>query len=199
MSDLERLRYDAWTRQLERMRAMQYAYHRKFFGLLLVSTLVGGVALAWGSVFSLIAVCFGLVTTGVSAAFLLHFCNFARTHARALEGQINRLLQQRTLIASELEADYFYPPQSPVLDVGELWPSRFFDFYTRHFCGLWAIMTGWALWQLWHHLLPEPFLVLMLAWAAWAGVNVVYVQTWFRGAAEQRMAERLKAELGQPL
>ena len=38
-ADRTRLEYDALTRQLERMRAMQYAYNRKFFALLLVSTL----------------------------------------------------------------------------------------------------------------------------------------------------------------
>ncbi|MEN9778727.1 MAG: hypothetical protein RJB04_2482, partial [Verrucomicrobiota bacterium] len=46
-ADRIRLEYDALTRQLERMRAMQYAYNRKFFALLLVSTLVAISLLLW--------------------------------------------------------------------------------------------------------------------------------------------------------
>ena len=80
-----RLEYDSLTRQLERMRAMQYAYNRKFFALLLVSTLVAGGLILWDHWKGWLVVCFGLVSTGVTASFLLHFCDVARVHARRLK------------------------------------------------------------------------------------------------------------------
>lgn len=196
MSDADRLQFDVLTRQLERMRAMQYAYHRKFFTLLLISTLVAAFCLAFPSRFTLAFVCFGLVTTGVSAAFLLHFCDFARTHARALETRLNQLMGERVLIASELESEYFYPHEQPRFQPILAWPTRFFDFYTLHFCAAWGLMTAYALWRLFVGLTPGVFLMFLFGWMTWASINGLYVMIWFRGAAERRMAKTLRTAYG---
>lgn len=194
MIDTDRLRYDALTRQLERMRAMQYAYNRKFFTLLLVST----TGLLWAfhvhTPASLVAVCFGLVTTGVTASFFLHFGDFARVHARALERCLNQLLGGRVLIASELEADYFYPHEARKfsgLVLGR--PLTFFSFFTLHFCGVWGLATVAAGWRLHQLLAPSTFLLLAAIYLFWALTNVAFLGNWFlQGTAERRLAQSLR-------
>ena len=197
MSDCDRLKYDALTRQLERMRAMQYAYHRKFFTLLLVSSLGAGIALAVPTILSQVLACFGLVTTGVTAAFLLHFADFARTHARALEGRLNRLLEERVLIAADLEGEYFYPHGQPrPARFAVEWPSTFFSFYTLHFCGLWTLVILVAGFRLWNGTSPGLFAGLALLFALWTGANGIFLIQWFRGAALRRMEEQLRDAYG---
>ncbi|MFM7101123.1 MAG: hypothetical protein ACKO3N_08120 [Verrucomicrobiota bacterium] len=194
MTDADRLRYDALTRQLERMRAMQYAYNRKFFTLLLVST----AGLLWAfhvpTPASLVAVCFGLVTAGVTASFFLHFCDFARVHARALERRLNRLLGERVLVASELEADYFYPHEARKFSG---WvPGRrltFFSFFTLHFCGVWGLATAAAGWRLHQLLAPATFQFLATLYLLWALANAAFLGRWFIPAtAERRLARALR-------
>ncbi|MBX3733394.1 MAG: hypothetical protein KF791_12455 [Verrucomicrobiae bacterium] len=194
MHEVDRLKYDALTRQLERMRAMQYAYHRKFFTLLLVSTLLGGFLLFLRTTAAHTLLVAGLISTGVSASFLLHFADFARTHARALEQRINRLLGERLLIASDLEAEYFYPhdaPRPPAPRAG--WPSTFFNAYTLHFCLLWAAGIVLAGYRLWEALIPRDFLGIVAILLLWAALNAVYLRHWFRGAALHRMNQQLRA------
>lgn len=193
-----RLEYDALTRQLERMRAMQYAYNRKFFALLLVSTLVALGLIFWGRWAGLLVVCFGLVTTGFTASFFLHFCDFARVHARALEARINILLGTRTLIASELEADYFYPHASAKISGFSLeQPGSFFSVYTLHFCGVWGALVLWCASSLWDELEPGRWFLWAFIWAGWCGVNVAYLRWWFEDSgAEARMARQLAEAYG---
>ena len=197
-ADRIRLEYDALTRQLERMRAMQYAYNRKFFALLLVSTLVGLGLILWGRWAGQLVVCFGLVTTGVTASFFLHFCDFARVHARALEARINAILGRRVLIASELEADYFYPHASPKLSGFSFErPGSFFSAYTLHFCGVWAALVFWCAVQLWDQLAAGAWFLWALIWLGWCGSNAGYLHWWFgKSGAEARMARRLAQAYG---
>lgn len=200
MTDADRLRYDALTRQLERMRAMQYAYNRKFFTLLLVST----AGLLWAfhvhTPASLVAACFGLLTTGVTASFFLHFGDFARVHARALERRLNQLLGERVLVASELEADYFYPHETRKFSGLVLgWPLTFFSFFTLHFCGVWALATAAAGWRLHQLLAPATFQVLAAIYLLWAFANVAYLGLWFIPAtAERRLAQALREAYETP-
>ena len=197
-AEVDRLQYDALTRQLERMRAMQYAYHRKFFTLLLLSS----AGLAWalwnGSPAALTLLLFGLVTTGVTASFFLHFCDFARVHAAALERRINRLLGGRLLMAGELEADYFYPPASPRISGFSLAaPRSFFSVFTLHFCILWGGVSLYALGQILRYHTGAYGWVLP-AYVVWLGVNVAYLIHWFVPArAERRMMATLEAGLGE--
>jgi hypothetical protein len=194
MNDSDRLEYDALTRQLERMRAMQYAYNRKFFILLLVSTLAAVGLILHGSREGLVVVGFGLVTTGVTASFFLHFCDFARVHARALEGRINRLLGREVLVASELEAAYFYPHVSPKFSGFSLSaPATFFSAFTVHFTVVWGGLVLWAAARLRDRLEGTPFWILAAAWTVWAGAQAAYLYWWFvHSGAEARLAERLE-------
>ena len=198
VTERDKCLYDAWTRQLERMRAMQYAYNRKFFVLLAVSSLGVAAAFHLGSMELMALVGPGLVTTGVAASFFLHQCDFARVHARAMERRINRLLGGRALIASELEAEYFYPHAAPKLS-GVTWGGRWtlFKGFTLHFCVAWAAATAWAVWRL--HRGWEPG----LTWAygvglgAWALMNVGMLHAWFGDAhGERRMQEQLDEDDG---
>ncbi len=198
MTDLDRLKYETLLRQLERMRGMQYAYHRKFFALLLVSTLAAGACLVVSRGPALVFLCFGLVSTGVSAAFLLHFCDFARIHARALEERINRLAGEHLLVASQLEADYFYPLDGSRFSPAIVFSGRFFDLYTAHFCILWALMIGAAGFQIRQGVSPRAFAILAGIWGLWTLANLGFVLAWFRGAAGRRMAQTLRERLGTP-
>ena len=197
-ADRIRLEYDALTRQLERMRAMQYAYNRKFFGLLLLSTLTSLGLIFWGRWTGLLVVCFGLVSTGVSASFFLHFCDFARVHARAIEARINVLLGTRALVASELEADYFYPHASVKISGFSLErPGSFFSVYTLHFCAIWGSLVLWCAAGLWDQLAPGTWFLWAFLWAGWCGVNTAYLGWWFgRSGAEARMARHLAEAYG---
>jgi hypothetical protein len=198
MTERDRCLYDAWTRQLERMRAMQYAYNRKFFVLLLVSSAAVACAFHLGSLPLLALVGPGLVTTGMTASFFLHQCDFARVHAQAMEQRINRLLGGRVLIASELEAEYFYPHAVPKLS-GVTWgrPWTLFNWFTLHFTVSWAALTAWALWLL-HARWESPVLVAYLvALGSWAASNVWVLARWFGTArAERRMQDQLRADDG---
>lgn len=198
MTERDRCLYDAWTRQLERMRAMQYAYNRKFFVLLLASSAAALVVFHLGSPPLLALVGPGLVTTGMTASFFLHQCDFARVHARAMERRINRLLGGRVLIASELEAEYFYPHATPKLS-GVTWngPWTLFNWFTLHFTAAWAALSAWALWRLasaWETPVLFGYAILL---AAWAAGNVWVLARWFGTAqAERRMQEQLDADDG---
>ena len=199
-ADRTRLEYDALTRQLERMRAMQYAYNRKFFALLLVSTLVAGGLILWDRWMGLLVVCFGLVTTGVTASFFLHFCDFARVHARAVEARINVLLGRRVLIASELEADYFYPHASPKFSGFSFErPWTFFSVYTLHFTAVWGGMVLWSAWRLKDEMDGGVWGLGLVIWSLWSGVQGLYLKWWFmESGAEARMARRLAEAYGLP-
>ena len=81
---------DLWMDQLRRMREMQYAYHKKFFhGLYLFLVLVIG-CLLWDSPVSLALVPLLVITAGTQSCFYLHFVDFARIHARFVEGRLNQ-------------------------------------------------------------------------------------------------------------
>jgi hypothetical protein len=197
-ADRTRLEYDALTRQLERMRAMQYAYNRKFFALLLVSTLVAGGLIVWDRWMGLLLVCFGLVTTGVTASFFLHFCDFARVHARAVEARINVLLGRPVLIASELEADYFYPHASPKFSGFSFErPSSFFSVYTLHFTAVWGGMVLWSSWRLKYEMDGGVWGLGFVIWCLWSGLHGLYLKWWFmESGSETRMARHLAEAYG---
>jgi len=166
----------------------------------LVSTLVAGGLILWDHWKGWLVVCFGLVSTGVTASFFLHFCDFARVHARAIEARINGLLGSQTLIASELEADYFYPHASPKLSgFSYARPWSFFSVYTLHFCAVWGLMILSSAWRLWNQLDTGVWFLWALLWSGWSAVNGLYLLWWFGSSgAEARMARRLAEAYGLP-
>lgn len=197
MNDLDRVRYDALAAQLGRMRAMQYAYHRKFFALMGFSLVAIAAAFLHGSRAALVLLAFGLVTAGVTASFFLHFCDFARTHARALEQRINTMLGETLLNAAELEADFFYPHET--VRISGYTPSRpdtFFSFFTLHFTVVWVAAALIALWRLGDRMGGGAWLMLLVVYGAWSAVNVGFLLRWFRGDAEKRIAALLRERLG---
>ena len=179
--------------QLRRMREMQYAYHKKFFhGLCLFLVLVIG-CLLWDSSVSLALVPLLVITAGTQSCFYLHFVDFARIHARFVEGRLNQALGKSTLVGSEIEDLYFYPVDAP--KIGGFVPStplRFFSFFTFHWVLLWLALAAFALWRL----VPmmgacgTQYLILI---GLWGGLNFAYL-AWFFGNLKdaKSMSEYLK-------
>ena len=167
------------------MREMQYAYHKKFFhGLCLFLVLVIG-CLLWDSSVSLALVPLLVITAGTQSCFYLHFVDFARIHARFVEGRLNQALGKSTLVGSEIEDLYFYPVDAP--KIGGFVPStplRFFSFFTFHWVVLWLALAALALWRL----LPmmgacgTQYLILI---GLWGGLNFAYL-AWFFGKSRDR-------------
>jgi ligand-binding SRPBCC domain-containing protein len=182
--------------QLERMRAMQYQYHGKFFQWL-VGSLVGFFVLwLWGGQAGALWIPFLIVTAGVQASFYLHFCDFARMHARHLERVLNEKFGQKLLIGGDLEDIYFYAIDRPKLS-GLLpgTPFHFFSFFTLHWCVLWlagmfaAVTYGWSL-------LSEGgwgtgYLTALLLWVT---LNGVYLAWYFLKRRDLRKMDRLLAK-----
>ena len=172
---------------------MQYAYHKKFFhGLYLFLVLVIG-CLLWDSPVSLALVPLLVVTAGTQSCFYLHFVDFARIHARFVEGRLNKALGKGTLVGSEIEDLYFYSIDSP--KIGGFVPStplRFFSFFTLHWVILWLGLAAFALWRL----LPmmgscgRHYLCLL---TLWGGLNLIYL-VWFFGCrnAGKQIQSRLE-------
>lgn len=188
---------EATMQQLGRMRAMQYAYHRKFFTWMTLVFVLLVVLVVFGGDRGLCLVPFVVVTAGVQAAFFLHFCDFARVHAQALEEKINALLGTRVLMGAELEADYFYPlPAARIAGFTPSDPWSFFSAYTLHWCVLWAAAFVGSLWAiLAREGSPDHWAVAGLA-VVWGAINGGYVAWYFlRGKATRRMAAQLRERL----
>ena len=164
--------------QLRRMREMQYAYHKKFFhGLYLFLVLAIG-CLLWDSPVSLALVPLLVITAGTQSCFYLHFVDFARIHARFVEGRLNQALGKLTLVGSEIEDLYFYPVDAP--KIGGFIPSAplsFFSFFTLHWTLLWLGLAAFALWRLLPMMGPcgHHYLCLLGLWGA---LNFIYL-AWF--------------------
>ena len=166
--------------QLRRMREMQYAYHKKFFhGLYFFLVLVIG-CLLWDSPVSLALVPLLVITAGTQSCFYLHFVDFARIHARFMEGRLNKALGKSTLIGSEIEDLYFYPIDAPKFGgFVPTAPLRFFSFFTLHWVALWLGLATFALWRLLPMMGPCGCSYLALV-AFWGGLNLAYL-LWFFG------------------
>ena len=189
---LAETRIQAWLEQLRRMREMQYAYHKKFFhGLYLFLVLVIG-CLLWDSPVSLALVPLLVITAGTQSCFYLHFVDFARIHARFVEGRLNKTLGKGTLVGSEIEDLYFYPIDAP--KIGGFVPStplRFFSFFTFHWVVLWLGLAAFALWRLLPMMGPcgKHYLALL---ALWAALNFIYL-VWFFGV--RNVAKQIQSSL----
>ncbi|MDI9397634.1 MAG: hypothetical protein QM531_07545 [Candidatus Pacebacteria bacterium] len=168
-----------WMDQLRRMREMQYAYHKKFFhGLYFFLVLVIG-CLLWDSPVSLALVPLLVITAGTQSCFYLHFVDFARIHARFMEGRLNKALGKSTLIGSEIEDLYFYPIDAPKFGgFVPTTPLRFFSFFTLHWVVLWLGLAAFALWRLLPMMGPcgKHYLILIGLWAA---LNFIYLTLFF--------------------
>lgn len=201
MDEINQAKRELWLRQLERMRAMQYAYHQKFFsGLLIWLVIFLALLLVVPHPFAPALVPWLVVTAGLQSCFFLHFCDFARIHAAALERQLNAQLASRVLLAGSLEEDFFYPTQSPRLG-GVIFkaPWRFFSIFTLHWCLVWAALAlgGWMLsWEALGSAAPA----CLAAWALWILAHLLYLGWHFgTSAGNSHLATRLQKELNGPM
>ena len=174
-----------WVDQLRRMREMQYAYHKKFFHGLYFFLVVAIGCLLWDSPVSLALVPLLVITAGTQSCFYLHFVDFARIHARFVEGRLNKALGKSSLVGSEIEDLYFYPIDAP--KIGGFVPTtplRFFSFFTFHWVALWLGLATFALWRL----LPmmseygKHYLILL---GLWGGLNLIYLVWYFYTARDR--------------
>lgn len=194
-----RLQYDALTRQLERMRGMQYAYFSKFFWWVIVTFFVMIYLAIYPQSFATLALPFLVVTAGVQASFYLHFVDFARVHARALERKINQLVGDQVLLGAEIEDLYFYPLDHPKMSgLSYAKPLGFFSVYTLHWCGLWlffyVVGVYLSVWILGLGDLAAYTLPYYLLLAVWTLGNVLYLLLYFgRGHDLKAVAARLAA------
>ncbi len=191
MSDpLQALKYDALTRQLERARAMQAAYFSRFFWWIIGTAFVAVLLylIPDPSVRALLP--FGVITAGVQASFYLHFVDFARIQAAALERRLNTLLGENLFLESVLEADYFYPLEKPKLGgISSARPTTFFSAYTVHWLFLWSFFFLFGLLAAWQTLaMFRLFYVVLLA--SWSALNLGYLAWYFLGHADQTRAVR---------
>lgn len=193
-----RLQYDALTRQLERMRGMQYGYFSKFFWWVILTFLAMILLVLSPTAVGNLVLPFLVVTAGVQASFYLHFVDFARVHARAVEQKINRLLGAHTLLGAEIEDLYFYPLDKPKMSgLSFAKPFGFFSVYTLHWCGLWVLFYFYGVYlSSWTFSLGQlqgyewPYYLLL---ACWTLGNVAYLAWYFaRGADLKAVAKKLK-------
>lgn len=197
----EALLYDTTLRQLERMRGMQYAYHNKFFFWITLNF----VLLIWLQAGTggrgLVVIPFLIVTAGVQAAFYLHFCDFARIHAAAMEKKLNQMLGRRALLGASLENDYFYPlPEPKIAGFVPAAPWTFFSAYTLHWVVLWAALFIASVWQAYAAAPTAGNVLAAVLAVGWAVVNFAYVAWYFlRSGATDDLADRLEKELHTPL
>jgi hypothetical protein len=193
--NLELAKYETLTRQLERMRAMQYAYFKKFFSWIILSLMLFLVLWLLPSLPAQLLLPFLVVTAGVQASFYLHFVDFARVHARALERKLNQVLGEKVLLGSELEDAYFYPlDQSKISGVLPLNPTRFFSAYTLHWSGLWLLAYGGGLWKAWEGLEGASRLYYVVVLLGWTGLNVIYLVWFFWQQRDLRRVAKLLDE-----
>jgi len=105
--------------QLDRMRGMLFAYSNLFFrhitiwgivciALLAISTQSGAAPVA-------ALVLFVVPFAFLEAGYYFYYTVFARRHAEFIERALNARTGRETLVAHNLEAAYFYPPEAPKL------------------------------------------------------------------------------------
>jgi len=180
-------KFDLTARQLERMRSMQYAYHQKFFNWLLILLLLLVFLGVWGGTVGRLILPFLVVTGGVLASFYLHFCDFARVHATALEKKLNHLLGSEELLGGTIESMYFYPIDSPKLSG---WvpskPFRFFSAFTLHWSVLWFAVWVLGAWIGYNQLNNPYHLVYLIGLVIWSSANAIYLAYYFLNANDLR-------------
>lgn len=199
----ERIRfaYDAAMRQLERMRAMQYHYHQKFFSWISFVLLLLLALALWPGGLGWLFIPFLVVTAGVQASFHLHFCDFARTHARLLESKLNHWLGTRVLLGGEIEALYFYDEREPKIS-GFLptTPTRFFSAFTLHWTVLWTVLFALGLTLTARSLETFWALAYVGGALAWAALNFGFIAWYFWNARDEHaVAAYLERNLFRPL
>jgi hypothetical protein len=135
-------------RQLERMRAMNAAYHRRFFADIRFSIVAELVLLTVGAAFNRwvflavpVVALIGACQTAFDASYLI----FSRQYAARLERYLNTAVGEEVLVAHELEDAYLFPLDRPkVVTVALASPPTWFGFMTAFYTtiGVGVYLTG---------------------------------------------------------
>ncbi|MBC8003587.1 MAG: hypothetical protein H7X97_13460 [Opitutaceae bacterium] len=198
MNDLDRLKYDALSRQLDRLRVTQQTFTGRFFHLLIISGVVMIAACLVNNPISYVALPYLLITTGVQSCFYLYHTDFARLQARAVEANINLLLGEKLITQGELEEDYFHTDLRAAF--GELTASRmprFFAAFTLHFLGVWLLVMFWSWYNLFLLLMGGRLVLYVIIFVLWATANFAYLY-WHltERREEKRLVEKLREIYG---
>ena len=200
MDDATRLMAD----QLSRMRGMTGLYHRLFFSdvtrttLLVLALFVAGWTVA-EEAFLLIPVValIGAVQTAFDSSYLV----FARTYARALEGELNRQVGRRVLVAAEMEHSFLFPLDSKkIVTIPLAGPQSWFSFVTAFYTVVGAAAYIFGLVLGWDTLSTAPTAMTVGYLASLIGVTVAALAVgwwWFvGGVGERRLADVLDDAFG---
>jgi hypothetical protein len=199
MTEIERARLETISRQLDRMRMVQNQYQARLYHALIGTTLVAFICLGLHSAFSFLITPFLLVTGAVLCCYCLNVIEFARLHARALEGKTNRLFGERLLIQHDIEAEYFYAFDVPRFsEISASCRPRFFCMFLLHFGIFWSLLLAWDYYNLIVLYGREKFVwfysVLFLLWAA---LHFAYLWRYFKECrGEQKVTELLRQTYG---
>ncbi len=171
---------DFLYRQLERMRSMQYHYHEKFFFWQMASVLLFVAILLWANPIAGLLIPFLVVTWGVQSSFYLHFSDFARTHAAAIEQKINAHFGKKILVGAEIESAYFYDCGEPRIG-GLLFrnPLRFFSVFTAHWIVVWMGFAVAGIFNGFTYLEDSLRMPYIWVFGLWAFLHLAYFVYYF--------------------
>ncbi|MEM9444353.1 MAG: hypothetical protein AAGA18_03275 [Verrucomicrobiota bacterium] len=190
---------EIWLKQLERMRSMQYSYHKKFFTLISTSLVLFLTLILLPHSHSIFYLPFLVVSAGVQASFYLHFCDFARIHAEAIEKKINEMYRLNLLLGAELESTYFYDLKKPRISGFLLsTPFRFFSFFTLHWSFIWAAFFLIGVYQSLNALSSSAKWYYLGGLFYWAACNIGFIAYYFIKANDsKRIIKLLSNNLGK--
>lgn len=189
--------------QLERMRGMNAAYHRRFFAdlrfaFLVIAGLFAAGALGDGQASLLfllipVAALIGACQTAFDAYYLI----FSRHYSARLERYINARLGEEVLVAHRMEETYMFPlrrPKMVTLAVGG--GFTWFGFMTVFYTSIGAAAYLVGLWLGIDALGPGPLRVLYLLGLGVLTLSALATGGWWfvAGAGERRLARVLDAE-----
>ncbi|MDB6054801.1 MAG: hypothetical protein JWN25_2324 [Verrucomicrobiales bacterium] len=199
MTEIERARLETISRQLDRMRTVQNQYQSRLYHCLIGTTVAALVCMGLHSAVTFLVLPFLLVTGAVLCCYTLNVIEFARLHARALEGKINRLFGERLLIQHEIEGEYFYAFDVPRFsEISMACRPRFFCVFLLHFGLFWGLLLVLDWYNLFSLYGKEQFIwFYSFLFVIWAGLHFVYLWRYFTECrGEQKVTELLRQTYG---
>lgn len=191
------------SRQLERMRGMNAAYHGRFFADIRFTTLVvialfaAGAALEIPRLYLLVPVValIGACQTAFDASYLI----FSRHYATALERFINDQLGTEVLVAHRMEDAYLFPlDRTKIVTLASGPGFTWFGFMTALYTTIGAASYVTGLWLGIPALPTGLSLLLYLLFLGLLTIAALAVGGWWfvRGEGERRLVESLRGRPG---
>lgn len=192
------------AQQLARMRGMTNYYHRRFFGDIRF-TLVLGLAIVVVAVAideRLIALLAPVALLGAAqTSFDASYLTFARQYARALEGWLNRRLDTDVLVGSQLEETYLYPlDKSKAVTLPFDRTPTWFGTITILQTVVGAIFYGLGMWWTWQAFEGgrEARLYVAVLGVITVAVLALGIRWFVAGVGERKLREVLDPVFGEP-